>query len=604
MIEKHNQDTILSQILELLNSACEACLGLQHFSEADAIERLAEELRAVIQTVRTAKMPLTERLEHAYTDEILDNIEDTLDDICRSAQVSNYARIAQKVELQLYPFFRQLMSSFYFWGGVYPDTTRMKEYYAAEFAQHHQNQYGFTKDCPYKLSIIVPAYNHLDATKRCVEQLLKETDLEKLNAELILMDHGSTDGTLEYFESLGVGKVVHFKRNVRMYMFVTMAQICQGEYFAFVSNDVLVTKNWAEILLACLSSDPRIIAAVPATPNITNYQKLDVPTFDPDEFLLWASKQNQSDPLRWDDRARLMPPIAMYCTKTVSEIGFADPYFYSMEFWDDDFSLRAKRKGYRQLVCGDVACYHFGSITGASAQAKEGTLVYGRQLFLYKNGVDAWGDGVCYDYHAVNLLGEAADAGDVCILGIDCGLGDTMLQIRNVLRHRHQRCMLSSITCQKEYIADLAAISDEFKYSGNLADDLNHSFAGKEFELVYLGRNIEEYPDYIALLNSIQARLRKGGSVLFTCGNPYFLVNLNMLMHFRFPKDAERINFVDPLSIKRIAENNFTSSQILNLTKDIAAVDDFVDRYFSDAMDLQQIKDDLCTEKFYFLCRK
>ena len=604
MINKQNQSEILTHILDLLESACEACLQLQQMTDFDAIENLAKDLKVVSGAVRGAKESFKEQLEHAYTDEILDNIEDTLDEICRCARISDRDRIAQKIELQLYPFCRQLAESFYFWDAVQHDEAWMQRYYAEEFALHNNNQYGFENDYPYKLSIIVPAYNHLDVTKRCVEQLLKETDLDALNAELILLDHGSTDGTLEYFESLGVGKVVHFMRNVRMYMFVTMAQICQGEYFAFVSNDVLVTKDWAKILLACFESDQKIIAAVPATPNIANLQMLHVPTNDPDEFVLWASKQNKSDPSRWNDRARVMPPIAMYRTALVSEIGFADPYFYSMEFWDDDFSLRARRAGYRQLVCDDVACYHFGSVTGAEAQKKEGTLVYGRQLFINKNKVDAWGSGFCYDYSAVQLLDQIVGDRDARILGVDCGLGDTMLQIRNVLRHRNRKCTLYNATSQKAYIPDLSAISDEFTYSDSIIDGLEHELSAHEIDVVYLGRNLEEYPDPIELLKGIYANLREGSSVFFACNNPYFVLNLNQLMNLRMPDDANRISFVDPFSIKRVTETIFSTVQMVNLTREIAGTDTFIKCHFGNTEDHQYVKNNLSIEKYYFWCKK
>lgn len=75
-----------------------------------------------------------------------------------------------------------------------------------------------------------------------------------------------------------------------------------------------------------------------------------------------------------------------------------------MEFWDDDFSLRARRAGYKQLLCRDTYCYHFGSVTGKDAQLKENTLEKGRNLFLRKNHADAWGSGFCYDYQDIEVI--------------------------------------------------------------------------------------------------------------------------------------------------------------------------------------------------------
>lgn len=407
MVEQRHTE-LLSHILDLLDAAGQMNIdmliqgGLGDFA---AVKQKIEDIYAITAEVRAAQEPMLPRLEHAYTAEMLENVEDTLEDIRTSIQTGNSKRAAMKMDSQLLPFLRCLREAFYFYGSIFPDQERMRRYYQEEFAEAYQNLHVLEDKSPeLQLSIVITGYNHLETTKQCVAQLLKETDFKRLNAELILIDHGSTDGTLEYFEGLGLGRVIHFKKNARANMFAALFQICRGKYFCFVSNDILVTRNWADILLNCLESDEKIISAVPATPNIVNYQTVGLPDLGPEEYILWANKQNNADPSRWNDRVRLMPPLGMYRTEAVNRIGFADPYLYSMEFWDDDFSFRARRAGYRQILCNDVSCYHFGSVTGKEGQKTEGTLVYGRELFFKKHGVDAWGSGFCYDYTALQLI--------------------------------------------------------------------------------------------------------------------------------------------------------------------------------------------------------
>ena len=65
-----------------------------------------------------------------------------------------------------------------------------------------------------EVSIIIQAYNRLDKTKRCVESVLAYT--AGVDYELILLDNGSKDATLEYFPSISHEKktVVNITKNL------------------------------------------------------------------------------------------------------------------------------------------------------------------------------------------------------------------------------------------------------------------------------------------------------------------------------------------------------------------------------------------------------
>lgn len=600
---------VLSQILSLLDTACEASLELLGRIGRGILPeawQLLDDLDAVAETVERSQVSLEERLEHACAKELSENVRDTLADIRRFLRTENLEQAAMKTEFQLFPFLRHWKESLYFWGSVYPDKNAMERYYRDEFAAHFQNLY-VDEEMPYRLSILIPAYNHLDVTRQCIEHLLKETDFQKLNAELILIDHGSADGTLAYFESLGIGKVIHFKRSVRTYMFAMLAQICQGKYFCFLSNDVLVTRNWAELLLTCLESDEKIIAAVPSTPHISNLQMRYVPSEDPDEFIRWANNFNRSNPALWSDRARVIPSVGIYQTKGVSSIGFADPYFYSMEFFDDDFSTRARRAGFRQIVCGDVACYHFGSVTGKEVQKKEGTLIYGRRIFWEKHGIDPWQTGFCYDRVAIQLLtcrppvhkGKSVP-GELSLLGLDCGMGDTLLQFRNELRQQSRRCTLDSLTCQKEYCPDLNALFPGAAYAHDLPEALPSVFPDKIFTHIYLGRDIGQYEDIPRLLETASKRLCAGGMLVFFCANPFFATNVDSFLQGSLP--ALRCMFVDPEQIWKHVQQYFAQVKVTAVKENVGNLDHFIQRHYGDTA--AAAKERMEIQTYYFLCTR
>ena len=463
------------------------------------------------------------------------------------------------IQYQLYPFLEEFRESFYFWSCVYPDRGRMEEYYKKEFARHHEN--CFIKDGEYEVSIFVPARNKLEYTKKCVESILKHTESMRKTCELILINHGSADETLAYFESVDDAKVIDFKENVGMVMFSAAFRACRGKTVVFVSNDTIVTKKWLSNLSRCLWSDDSIVMAVPTTPNTSNGQSIQKEYGDSKKMQRFAASFNVSNPKKWQERARLMPVIAAYKGELVNEIGFADRYFDSMEFWDDDFSLRARQAGYKQMLCRDVYCFHYGSVTGGEAQLEENTLIRGRYRFLEKHGSDAWGNGSCYDDRVIEIISRfEMPKEDTAILGVDCGYGDTPMQIRNVLRENGVQAEIYHINTEKIYTKDLEKLADGFIFSKNedFLKTLQMAFDEKKFGYVYLTHGIEKY-GHRALIEIVKEKLEPEGKFIFTVSNPYYYHRTRKLVKGIFPSSSEELRFINTVTMERYLENMFSS---------------------------------------------
>jgi len=98
-----------------------------------------------------------------------------------------------------------------------------------------------------KLSIITAVHNQLAVNRWYVEHLKRCTQQPY---ELIIIDNASTDGSAEFFESAGA-KVI---RNAANYSYpYTQNQgiaAAQGEWLAFLNNDIVVPPAWDTRLLA------------------------------------------------------------------------------------------------------------------------------------------------------------------------------------------------------------------------------------------------------------------------------------------------------------------------------------------------------------------
>lgn len=394
----------------------------------------------------------------------------------------------------------ELREAMYFWGCVAGDEAKQKAYWAHEFIPHHCR----IRHNPFvDVTIFVPAYGQLAYTKQCIQSIRAYTDLR--NCELLLCDHGSEDATYDYFCSVPQAHVVRLPKNVRMGVFSLAFRLCGGRQFAFVSNDTLVTKDWLPHLQDCLQAKQDALSATPTTPYTSNLQTLAIAEAESaNDFAQDWYKMHPIHTSAWKHRARIMPVIALYDAKKLEQLGFADRYFQTMEFWDDDVSLRCRRKGWKQYLCQDVYCHHFGSVTGGSAWAQ--TLAEGRELFLHKHEVDAWGQGACMAAGMAALLPLLhLNQKYATVLAVQSGFGDGMFALADTLRIQGIEPLLYSVTesaYSKDLLPFVTGLAVVEQVTANSCVDV---FAQKRFDIILVEDKIHM---------AWQDRLQEGGYIL------------------------------------------------------------------------------------------
>ncbi|MBA4383340.1 MAG: hypothetical protein C0410_01250, partial [Anaerolinea sp.] len=198
------------------------------------------------------------------------------------------------------------------------------------------------------VSIVVQSFNRLDKTKNCIESILKYTS--DINYELILIDNGSTDNTLNYFKSIDYPRktIVHVTKNIGS--FVPSIYKLNGKYVAIVCNDTYVTHNWLNNLITCMKSDETIGMVVPVISNGSNNQGADITFNSLEEMQAKAKAHNISNPCLWYERMRLVIQLAVYKKEIFDIVGLLD-YGFFHDFADDDLSFRIRRSGYKIVLC-------------------------------------------------------------------------------------------------------------------------------------------------------------------------------------------------------------------------------------------------------------
>lgn len=378
-----------------------------------------------------------------------------------------------------------------------------------------------------EVSILVVGWNRLEKTKRCVESILRYT--KEIDYELILIDSGSEDGTLDYFRSVQCEKkrVIRITQNLGApYAYTTVSLQDLGDFICIAPNDLIVTENWLKNLLICMKSDPKIGMVTPMTSNSSNLQCLDFPYKTYEEMQAIAARFNRSDPRKWEDRLRIITlgtvlrkEVFLACGWPLGDVG----YFH--DFLDDDTAFAVRGLGYRTIVAGDTWICHDHDVRGGEGKDPaqfQRSLDIGRRNFQEKHfGVDAWDDVNNFLSPCLPDLPPMEITGTARILGVDVRCGTPVLDVKNWLRKQGVfTAELSAFTQDPKYWQDLKTICT----GGVLCDReefLSDAFPREYFDCIVADRPVNQYHEPQKLLNDLFTLCKKGGLVVCKLHNTF-----------------------------------------------------------------------------------
>jgi O-antigen biosynthesis protein len=403
------------------------------------------------------------------------------------------------------------------------------------------------------VSIVVQAYNRLEKTKICIECILKYTS--DIEYELVLVDNGSTDGTLDYFKSVKHPrkKIIRVTRNVGSYVTIVNNAL-SGRYIATVCNDTYVTQNWLTNLLTCLKSEDAIGMVVPVISNGSNMQGANIAFKSLDEMQEKAAKHNLSNPGLWHERLRLVIQMAIYKREAMEMAGLVD-YGFFHDFADDDLTFRIRRAGYKTVLCKDTYVHHDHVRANLSEKEREEfnhSIKAGKNDFQKKYfGIDAWDDVNNYETELMSLIDplECKGDGETQILGVDVLCGTPILELKNRLRLAQiTDVRLSAFSTDPKYWLDLKTIC-----AGEVVVDriemMTAHFKDERFDFVVLGNPINAYPKPLDLLRDLLHYLKRDGRLLIK------LRNTNDAIFFLGALGIDiQVDAVYPLSMKELID--------------------------------------------------
>lgn len=234
------------------------------------------------------------------------------------------------------------------------------------------------------VSIVIPTFNGLHLLRDCIHSIRAHT---RTPHEIIIVDNGSTDGTLEYCRDQQLICISQEKNTGFPVACNAGLRIASGDALLLLNNDVLVSRHWLTNMLNALYSGEEIGIVGPMTNYGSGKQQSELPYTNLEELAEHYDRAYKGKRLEVN---RIIGLCLLFKREVMDRIGLLDERFSPGHYEDDDYCYRARQAGYRLMIAQDTFIFHHGS----SSFKQEGmdALVQlverNRQLFIEKWGVD------------------------------------------------------------------------------------------------------------------------------------------------------------------------------------------------------------------------
>ena len=238
-----------------------------------------------------------------------------------------------------------------------------------------------------KTTVVIPNYNGIKYIDGCLRSLYKGS----VHPEIILVDNGSTDGSLSLVkEKYPLVKVIEFAENTGFSKAVNAGiRMARTEYVLLLNNDTVSGQEMTACLEKAMDDDPGIFSAGAKMISLHDRNKLD----GAGDFycaLGWAYARGKDKPVdSYDKEGRIFSACAgaaIYRRGLFDKIGYFDEnHFAYLE--DIDRGYRANIYGYPNKYAPEAEVFHAGSAVSGSRHNEFKVKLSARNsiYLIYKN---------------------------------------------------------------------------------------------------------------------------------------------------------------------------------------------------------------------------
>jgi len=213
-------------------------------------------------------------------------------------------------------------------------------------------------------SLIILTKDCLPYTEKCLDSLFAYTE----NYELIIVDNGSKQDTINYLENLKKIKklkIIYNKENKgSAYAWDQGIKIAKYDYIGIIDNDVVFTPNWLSYLQQCFRDHPDCGASSPTT-CFCGGKRCDKEIQNKRFEMTQEDINNYAKSLKFGYiDCHIFGFAFLTHKKVIDKIGVFDWRRYGVGTYEErDYFWRAKKVGFKTYWVTHAYIHHYGHTT-------------------------------------------------------------------------------------------------------------------------------------------------------------------------------------------------------------------------------------------------
>ncbi|MDO5564626.1 MAG: glycosyltransferase [Eubacteriales bacterium] len=227
------------------------------------------------------------------------------------------------------------------------------------------------------VSIIIPCYNQIQYTYKCLISILETVDFQKTPYEIIIADDVSEDATKElnkYSENIIISRNETnqgFLKNCN-----NAAKKARGEYIVFLNNDTEVKTNWLSSLVDLIKRDPfyGIVGSKLIFPDGTLQEAGGIIWADGSAWNYGRGKDPKSPEYNYVREVDYISGASIMIKKDLwIEIGGFDERYAPAYCEDSDLAFEVRQRGYKVMYQPASEIIHYEGISNGK-EANDGNI--------------------------------------------------------------------------------------------------------------------------------------------------------------------------------------------------------------------------------------